>query len=776
MAIQPPPTLQDTQPESLNVINLSSKSISTPCKLALSKGLSFVPTTQCNDFNTIIDFHKFFRTLRIREFFSPKPTLTEPENKNTATEIVTRAKQPFRAKSTFCPPKNNHSLETYCRLVEKDVTQILNKKREYKTMNNLPKEQREALMELKNDVNVIVKPADKGGAIVIQNRADYVKEITRQLGDESFYRKLSSCPITQFKKEIHGKLQSFLDDQEIDKNEFEFMKVDFPVTPVIYTLPKIHKRLDSPPGRPIVSSIGSLTEKISTFVDSSLKPHVTALPAYVRDSMDMINTLKTIGDLEGELIMATLDVESLYTCIPHTGGLEALTYYLNKRDTQLSPSTNCIRELAELVLTKNYFMFENDHYLQTRGTAMGSRMAPNYAGLYMGLFEEEAVLGPNNPFLTHIKLWRRYVDDIFLLWDGSEQDLQMFFDYVNSYNQFLRFTMTSDRREIHFLDISIMRNGKSFTTNVYRKPTDSNALLRADSFHPLPLKRSLPISQHSRIRRLCSDEMDYKVQADLLDTRFKSRGYPEDWLTKARERFRDHTQEDVLQSKRDASTNNNPLCILQYSALGKSFEHIIKQHWHILSSDPRMATSFKDMPRVVYKRPPNIRQTVVKSDLIPITPQPSFLNQIPDGNYRCAHCAQCNFTTKSHTFTHPLTGKRFDVKGIITCTTQNVVYLLKCPCGLGYVGKTTRALKTRISEHRSSIRNQDPKSPVAMHFMSAKHNVASLKYQGIEHVKCPRRGGDVNRLLLQRESFWIYTLNTMSPKGMNEDFSINHFL
>ena len=189
-----------------------------------------------------------------------------------------------------------------------------------------------------------------------------------------------------------------------------------------------------------------------------------------------------------------------------------------------------------------------------------------------------------------------------------------------------------------------------------------------------------------------------------------------------------------------------------------------------------MATSFKDMPRVVYKRPPNIRQTVVKSDLIPITPQPSFLNQIPDGNYRCAHCAQCNFTTKSHTFTHPLTGKRFDVKGIITCTTQNVVYLLKCPCGLGYVGKTTRALKTRISEHRSSIRNQDPKSPVAMHFMSAKHNVASLKYQGIEHVKCPRRGGDVNRLLLQRESFWIYTLNTMSPKGMNEDFSINHFL
>ena len=105
-----------------------------------------------------------------------------------------------------------------------------------------------------------------------------------------------------------------------------------------------------------------------------------------------------------------------------------------------------------------------------------------------------------------------------------------------------------------------------------------------------------------------------------------------------------------------------------------------------------------------------------------------------------------------------------------------MIYLLKCPCGLGYVGKTNRALKTRISEHRSSIRNQDPKSPVAMHFMAAGHNVATLRYQGIELVKCPRRGGDLNKLLLMRESYWIYRLGTRSPQGMNEDFYISHFL
>ncbi|CAB1313720.1 unnamed protein product [Coregonus sp. 'balchen'] len=91
--------------------------------------------------------------------------------------------------------------------------------------------------------------------------------------------------------------------------------------------------------------------------------------------------------------------------------------------------------------------------------------------------------------------------------------------------------------------------------------------------------------------------------------------------------------------------------------------------------------------------------------------------------------------------------------------------------------KKTDILFDHVQEgnYRISIRNQDPKSPVAMHFMTARH-VASLKYMGIVHVKVPRQGGDIDRRLLQRESYWIFSLETMSPKGLNEDFPISHFL
>lgn len=86
------------------------------------------------------------------------------------------------------------NLDTYCGLLERDVTNIMNRRREYKVYNNLPKAQREALLELQRDTTVIVKPADKGGAICISNRYDYVREINTQLENTVFYKRLRKKP------------------------------------------------------------------------------------------------------------------------------------------------------------------------------------------------------------------------------------------------------------------------------------------------------------------------------------------------------------------------------------------------------------------------------------------------------------------------------------------------------------------------------------------------------------------------------------------------------
>ena len=124
---------------------------------------------------------------------------------------------------------------------------------------------------------------------------------------------------------------------------------------------------------------------------------------------------------------------------------------------------------------------------------------------------------------------------------------------------------------------------------------------------------------------------------------------------------------------------------------------------------------------------------------------------------------QCNSTIKTYFFRHPHAGRKIPVRGIISCKTKGVIYLITCSCGKAYVGQTKRQLKQSIAEHRSSIRCKNIDYPVAAHFVEANHPIFSLKYTGIEHVALPRRGRNIEILLLQREGYWISYLKTLTP-------------
>ncbi len=194
-----------------------------------------------------------------------------------------------------------------------------------------------------------------------------------------------------------------------------FHEGDYPVTPVIYVLPKIHKDLTNPPGRPIISGIGSLTEKISTFVDFFLKPVVFTLPSFVKDSIDMIKNKKTI-DLPDEILFVTFDVESLYTNIPHEGGIEAMEFFLRDPHQNKNPSANCIKTLAKLVLTKK----KNS---DTKTISFYRLRVPPWVAPWpqtMQICTEFYFNGLQISFSQTLYFGEGYIDDIFMLWSGTE--------------------------------------------------------------------------------------------------------------------------------------------------------------------------------------------------------------------------------------------------------------------------------------------------------------------------------------------------------------------
>ena len=113
------------------------------------------------------------------------------------------------------------------------------------------------------------------------------------------------------------------------------------------------------------------------------------------------------------------------------------------------------------------------------------------------------------------------------------------------------------------------------------------------------------------------------------------------------------------------------------------------------------------------------------------------------------------------TFSSSNTKECFCLKGDFNCKTNGVIYLITCEkCKIQYVGQSGRSFHDRIREHMYSIVKNE--NAIGIHFNSKAHNHLDMKVTVIEKVF-----PNTPQYRLEREDFWIKTLNTKKPKGLN---------
>jgi len=247
-------------------------------------------------------------------------------------------------------------------------------------------------------------------------------------------------------------------------------------TALLYFLTKTHK---SPMTlRPIVSQVGSATVNMATFLDKYLQPIVCGLPAYLKDSTQFIRetTALPIGPDE---ILATVDVKSLYTCIPTPAGLDACYRAWLKTETTnpQQPPAETLRHMLEIVLKLNVLEFDRKYYLQKFNTSMGAAVAPSYANIFMGDLEETMLRTAK----IKPKYYKRFIDDIFLIVDCGQTQLT---EFINHMNPSIQFTHEHSKEEITFLDVTVYRDGDKLQVKTYIKPTNRQLYISNKSHHP----------------------------------------------------------------------------------------------------------------------------------------------------------------------------------------------------------------------------------------------------------------------------------------------------
>ena len=749
------------------MINLSSKDLSTDQINLLERGLKFTPTPSSDTTTLASDLKQFGRKLRLREFFYQEEEPDDPDSENSA-------RQQFRNKSMFNPPRGrDRSLDLCIDSLNQVASNLDGTKRGNK--HNLPYLEHKALDDLKNDQSLVIKEADKGGAVVVMDTSFYAEKMKEML-EQDTYNTLQDNADQNTMKKIKQLLSkhNILHEKEYDfLTNFDYKTANF------YGLPKIHKSKqiqdainqqkssyivirspDDLPFRPIVAGPACPTSRLSKFIDHILQPFTKHVQSYVRDDIDFLNKLPTSLDQLGEGYLATFDATSLYTNIDHNLGLQAIQYWIEKHPSSLLTGYNVefIKEAVQLILENNTFQFDDQNYLQVSGTAMGTQMAPTYATLTVGyveqLLHDKINAEKGKDYSSYVKEhWKRYLDDCFIYWPKRLGDIGHFLEMLNNMHPKLHFTMNIDKIKMPFLDILIKKKNDHLITDIYHKDTDGYNYVPFNSCHPHHTKTNIPYNLARRICTIVSDKTTQDTRLHEMSVTLQTKGYPKkiikDSIAKAKSFDIVTLRSSVPKTKCDANTI---IFTQTHNPNNPQIHQDVERATSILSTSSNMR-KVMDKTKIVrsFRQPPNLKK-LLTSAKFNLSGQSDNTGVRKCTDKRCKCCPHMK-VGKTCIFEN---GTTFEIKSNMDCNSKCLLYVITCSgCNGQYIGETGDVLRNRVRVHRQHIR--DPKTRI----LNVSEHIATCSNDTLNFTIVPfyKMNTDCTITRREKEDYFIKKFN-----------------
>jgi hypothetical protein len=192
---------------------------------------------------------------------------------------------------------------------------------------------------------------------------------------------------------------------------------------------------------------------------------------------------------------------------------------------------------------------------------MGTKMAPAYANLFMGSIESTL----QNIDHENIHIWKRYIDDIFVIWLGSHEQLTTFITLINQVHPTIKFTYEYSDTELTFLDVTVYKGPQFNDTGLldvktHIKPTNKQLYIHRTSYHPKCTKIAIPKGEIQRYLRSNTRQETFKQISKRLKTKLIERGYKAQELTPILNDYPFEKREEIMSSTRNKS-NKAPLVL-----------------------------------------------------------------------------------------------------------------------------------------------------------------------------------------------------------------------
>ena len=391
---------------------------------------------------------------------------------------------------------------------------------------------------------------DKGPSFSKMSRDQYFNAGERELSKPN-YVEVEEGPVDEVSIKVRYFVEKLFNNQEISETIMSYLLNGGQRLSKFYHLLKTHKiplDVSDPsswleshgfPVRGIISGVGSPTERLAGFVDFFLQPGMTSLSSYLRDTKHTLQCIEEVnmkvdkGEINLDNVnLVSLDIVSMYSNMSDDLGISACTEYLNTRNfsdmnEEMQISTSNIIDALKLCIKNNYFECNGKIHKIIGGVGTGIKLAPPYACIGMGKYEK-LVFESENDLVSLVLFWKRFIDDIFMLFRGSHEQCANLVTWLNSLMpENIQFTFDFSKEKIQFLDVEIFKENGKLLTNLYIKPSNLQLFLDFSSNHPFHTKRSIIYGQALRIIERCSKISDVEFHLTKLKSKLLARNYPE---------------------------------------------------------------------------------------------------------------------------------------------------------------------------------------------------------------------------------------------------------
>ncbi len=505
-----------------SVHNLTGSPISAVMRSLLSKGVNFVPTPTLNKTKCAADLHDYIRRLKWKLFFC---------NKKEKLEDATLLKK------FYLPTQkelNNCNLErTQVAMLNNmlfDGLVILNTL-PTNPKHNLTIQERTALKKLETEDNVFL-PSDKNLGLTLLKRKTLHEACVKWLENSTQFKEVSQ-PIDEFsfKQTIKQIKESTPDYSKLNSRIIKYIN-NYKAAPNpadFYMIPKLHKLTLQ--WRPIIPACGTWNVCLANVVDHYLQTIVKQTPSYLKNTTQLIDEIEELNKQTptwsiDNLWLITADVEQLYPSIPLEEAYIIVKQYISTNHKDIA---NVLSKFLKWILFNNRFNYQNKTYIQLDGVATGSPVAPSVANLFMAHIETKLV----SEWATkkHVLLYKRYIDDIIMVFNGTEEQVEKLKSKFSKMHKNITLTWNTNKKEVVFLDLVIYKDAK-LSYRVHQKELNNYLYLPWTSSHPKNTKTGIIKGELKRYMRNCSNITDYIKVKKCFAYRLQQRGYPPEVINK----------------------------------------------------------------------------------------------------------------------------------------------------------------------------------------------------------------------------------------------------